>query len=660
MSTRRALFPTSSHASSNRGGVRRWCSAAVLAAVASLAGAQKFPSSGDLLSLYAPAVLAGGRSVTAVHVPVAHAINPALTGADERISFDFGYIALLPTRSGEAGLGSAVNAAATLPTKIGVWGFSAHYFGSELDKLQIGPLGALHASFAKELYSNFYLGAGLGLQVGEDPLAAPEDEQQWLWGGGLDVGFLHRPGTVGPIKDMAWGMAMRGIGKSIAEPDKDYRVYAPAFTPALGVSLTPLHTPDIAFSTSFDLWAPTFQALRAEVGAGISISDFLRIHAYYPFALVGSHDGEDFSPRFGFSLRFGFGLPESMQVVGYGARDWSRGEIAVHTAAGPLKDQIWGLGLGTTVSLGALDDDPPEVSIDSDEVEYRSPNLDGVQDDLTLPISITDSGIIAGYVLMIEDEGGNLVRTIRNKDGSPDAGGLEGAVDRLLSSKEQIDIPASPALGRQVVRRPDGGGRRLPLLPGGVGRQRKHRAHPAAHRRHRHRTTAGDVARRGVGILAQRRRQQGHHHHPAGFFARGPLAGHAGRCRRHRGDDLRVGPRAAHHAGLGRPARRWNAGRRRRVHLPVVRQRPRRQLGRGAAVQHHHKYAGHADRGAAHRRGHLPERRRPRRCDQLRARSAGADRRGALGTVGAQPVRPGGAALLRYRTGARRGRVRRT
>ena len=443
MSTRRALFPTSSHASSNRGGVRRWCSVAVLAAVASLAGAQKFPSSGDLLSLYAPAVLAGGRSVTAVHVPVAHAVNPALTGADERISFDFGYIAMLPTRSGEAGLGSAVSAAAALPTNIGVWGFSAHYFGSDLDELRIGPLGALHASFAKELYPNLYLGAGLGLQVGEDPLAAPEEEQQWLWGGGLDLGFLHRPGTVGPIKDMAWGMAMRGIGKSIAEPHEDYRVYAPAFTPALGVSLTPLHTPDIAFSTSFDVWAPTFQALRAEVGAGISISDFLRIHAYYPFALVGSHDDEDFSPRFGFSLRFGFGLPESMQVVGYGARDWSRGEIAVHTAAGPLKDQIWGLGLGTTVSLGALDADPPEVSIDSDEVEYRSPNLDGVQDDLTLPISITDSGTIAGYVLMIEDEGGNLVRTIRNKDGSPDAGGLEGAVDRLLSSKEQIDIPES-------------------------------------------------------------------------------------------------------------------------------------------------------------------------------------------------------------------------
>jgi outer membrane protein OmpA-like peptidoglycan-associated protein/flagellar hook assembly protein FlgD len=376
-----------------------------------------------------------------ISVPVAHALNPALNGADERINFDFGYTALAPTRSGEKGLGSVVNAAATIPSRIGVWGFSAHYFGSELPGLQIGPLGALHASFAKELYPQIFLGAGLGLQVGEDPLA-PEGEQEWAWGGGLDVGFLHRPGRVGPIKDLAWGLAMRGIGKGISAPLEGYRVYAPAFTPAIGVSLTPLHTKDIAFSTGVDLWAPTFQSLRGEVGAALSVSDFLRISAYYPFALVGHRpDDEEFSPRFGFTFKFGFGLPETMQLVGYGERDFSRGEIGLHTAAAPLRDQIWGLGFGTTVSLGIIDEDPPEVFIDSDDVEYRSPNLDGVQDDLDLPITITDRGLIAGYMLMIEDEAGNLVRTIHNKDAGAESGGVESAVDRLLATKEQIDIP---------------------------------------------------------------------------------------------------------------------------------------------------------------------------------------------------------------------------
>ena len=566
MSTRRAFSPNPSWSSASRGGVRRWFSVAILAAVASLAGAENVPSSGDLLSLYAPAVLAGGRSVTAIRVPVAHVINPALTGADERISFDFGYLALAPTSSGETGLGSVVNVAATLPTRIGVWGFSAHYFGSELQDLEIGPLGALHASFAKELYPQLFLGAGLGLQVGDDP-HAPEGSQEWAWGGGLDLGLLHRPGHVGPIKDLAWGVAMRGIGKGITHPLDDYRVYAPAFTPALGVTLTPLHTDAIAFTTSVDLWAPTFQALRGEVGAAISISDFLRITAYYPFALVGHRDDEEFSPRFGFSLRFGFGLPETMQLVGYGERDWSRGEIAIHTAAGPLREQIWGLGLGTTVSLGIIDSEPPRVTIDSDDVEYRSPNLDGVQDDLTLPITITDSGLIAGYMLMVEDEGGNLVRTIRNKDGRPESGGVEGAFDRLLATKEQIDIPENlrwdgRSSGGQVV--PDGAYHYyLEAWDDSGNRARSSLRTVVVDNQ----PPRGDAARRGTGVFAQRRRQQGHHHHPAGVLAGGPLGGQGGGSGRHRGDGLRVERGSARHAGLGRPPRRRNAGRGRRVQL---------------------------------------------------------------------------------------------
>ena len=433
-------MPRTQSATTAIAGRFRWCGAVALALVGALAGAQNtIPSSGDLLSLYGPAVLARGRSVTAVGIPSAHVINPALAGSDERVNFDLGYLALAPTRSGESGLGNVVNLAATIPTRIGMWGFSAHYFGSELPALPIGPLGALHASFAKELYPRLYLGAGVGLQVG----ANPSMPQEWAVGAGLDLGLLHSPGQVGPVGDLAWGVALRGIGVGYGDPTHEYRVYAPAFTPALGISLAPLHTQDLSLATSVDLWAPTLQALRMEFGAAVHVGDFLTINAYYPFALAGFHDSEEFNPRFGFSLRFGFDLPESMQLVGYGERQWSRGQIAVHTAAGPLRDQIWGLGLGTTVSLGIIDRDPPQITIDSDEVEYRSPNLDGVQDDLTLPISITDSGLVAGYVLMIQDEGGNLVRTIRNKDWRPEAGGIQGAFDRLVATEAGVDVPGS-------------------------------------------------------------------------------------------------------------------------------------------------------------------------------------------------------------------------
>ena len=438
MSTQRAPLSFRSFAATANAGRFRWCCAAALAFVGALTGAQTtIPSSGDLLSLYAPAVLARGRSVTAVGIPSAHVINPALAGSDERVHFDLGYIALVPTRSGESGLGNVVNLAAIVPTRIGTWGFSAHYFGSELPDLPIGPMGVLHASFAKELYSKLYIGAGVGLQLGENPSSSEE----WAVGAGLDLGLLHRPGRVGPIGDLAWGVALRGIGVGYGDPTDEYRVYAPAFTPAIGISIAPLHTQDLSFAASVDFWAPTFQALRMEVGAAVHVLDFLSINAYYPFALVGFHEDEEFGPRFGFSLRFGFDLPEGTQLVGYGERQWSHGQIAAHTAAGPLRDQIWGLGLGTTVTLGIIDRDPPEITIDSEEVEYRSPNLDGVQDDLTLPITIADGGLIAGYTLMIEDDGGNLVRTIRNKDWRADSSGVQNALDRLLATKDGVDVP---------------------------------------------------------------------------------------------------------------------------------------------------------------------------------------------------------------------------
>ena len=69
--------------------------AAPLLLVATLAGG--LPNSGDLLSLYAPALLAGGRHLTMTGVPSAHVLNPALSATDERLNFELGYIALLST-----------------------------------------------------------------------------------------------------------------------------------------------------------------------------------------------------------------------------------------------------------------------------------------------------------------------------------------------------------------------------------------------------------------------------------------------------------------------------------------------------------------------------------------------------------------------------------
>ena len=47
--------------------------------------------------------------------------------------------------------------------------------------------------------------------------------------------------------------------------------------------------------------------------------------------------------------------------------------------------------------------------------KYISPNNDGVQDEIVIPVSISDKRFIQGWSLVIQDENHNTVRTIENK-----------------------------------------------------------------------------------------------------------------------------------------------------------------------------------------------------------------------------------------------------
>lgn len=410
---------------------------AALPLVAPLAGG--VPHSGDLFSLYAPAVLAGGRHVTMTGVPSAQVLNPAVTAVDHRMNFDLGYTLLLSEAS-EAPLGHAVSAGASIPTPIGTWGFSAHYFGSELPRMAFGPMGALHASFARELYRGFSLGAGAGLLMGNEHRAGG-----FAFSAGLDLGLLHRVGAVGPLQDLSWGLAFRGIGLGVNVPGKyseEYEVYSPPFTLAAGVAVYPLANEDVSVGAKFDVWAPSLQALNLELGAELAIGDVLRLMAYYPARLFGYADeAVRRGPGFGIDVSFGFDAPAIAAAPEEGAV--TPGEVRIQVAAAPLDEGLWGVGLGAGMALGGVDPEPPTIVIDSPEVTYRSPNLDGVQDDLILPISIVDRGLVGGFELVIEDADGNVVRMIRNRDSQPEAPGVPDAVERLFAVRTGVEVPDS-------------------------------------------------------------------------------------------------------------------------------------------------------------------------------------------------------------------------
>ncbi len=412
--------------------------AAPLLLAAALAGG--VPNSGDLLSLYAPALLAGGPSVTAARAPAAHVLNPAATAADERLRLELGYAALFSVARSE-GLGHAVNAGASIPTPIGSFGVSGHYFGSPLTQMEFGPMGALHFSFARELYRGFYVGAGAGMQMGADYRS-----DEFSFGAGLDLGLLHRVGALGPLQELSWGAALRGIGVGFGPEADAPEVYPPPFTPAAGVAIFPVASDDLALGARFDFWAPTFQAFKMELGAELTIRDFLRLAAHYPVTVAGGAEGAGGrGPGVGIDVRIGFGGPPAAPAPAAESAAAepaaASGEVRIHVAAAQLREELWGVGLGAGLALGAVDPEPPVIVVDSAEVTYRSPNEDGVQDELILPISITDGGLVDGFALVIEDESGAVVRTIRNRDWQPDAPDVADAAARLFSVRTGIEVP---------------------------------------------------------------------------------------------------------------------------------------------------------------------------------------------------------------------------
>lgn len=61
-----------------------------------------------------------------------------------------------------------------------------------------------------------------------------------------------------------------------------------------------------------------------------------------------------------------------------------------------------------------------------DVVAYLSPNNDGVKDDISVPVKITDSRYVMRYQFLIENEAGSVVRVIENKEKRIENQGFRG------------------------------------------------------------------------------------------------------------------------------------------------------------------------------------------------------------------------------------------
>lgn len=74
---------------------------------------------------------------------------------------------------------------------------------------------------------------------------------------------------------------------------------------------------------------------------------------------------------------------------------------------------------------------------------FISPNNDGIQDELIIPLSISEKRYIVEWSLIILDSEGNVVRTIGNKEKRPENITVKNFFQSLFAKKEGVTIPES-------------------------------------------------------------------------------------------------------------------------------------------------------------------------------------------------------------------------
>lgn len=77
------------------------------------------------------------------------------------------------------------------------------------------------------------------------------------------------------------------------------------------------------------------------------------------------------------------------------------------------------------------------------ETQYISPNSDGVQDDLVVPLSIADRRYITEWQFFVENQDNVVVRRIGNKVSHPEKLTFKNFFTRLFSEKKGVDVPST-------------------------------------------------------------------------------------------------------------------------------------------------------------------------------------------------------------------------
>ncbi|MFP4363850.1 MAG: FlgD immunoglobulin-like domain containing protein [Spirochaetia bacterium] len=403
----------------------------------SMGFSQYLPPDGtnELLEVTSPHILSAGEHVTSSYPPMTDIINPSSSALIQRTILDLSFIGIAGLADNPGYHGSVVNMGLSIPTPAGVFSGSGHFLTASPDGFGLGTLGGVHASFSKDLFPSFLVGAGTNVFFGYNT------SFDWRWD--LDLGFTHILGDIGFMKDFVWAGAFRHAGKWF-DPVESRSAYPAAFTPAVGAAFSPLLTDDFELRFSSDLVFPSFQDVGLTYGMEFSFQDFVG------FRLGGGITLQELlnsslTPRSvplsgGIFVNITTNFSEDVEFLRISERGWNRSEVRSHITAAPLRNGLWAFGAGLNIPLGVLDSQPPQITQEI-QSEFISPNNDGSLDTLVIPIDIRDQRYIRGYTLYIYNSEGAVVREIENKDERPENLNFRNIIDRFLYVKTGLSVP---------------------------------------------------------------------------------------------------------------------------------------------------------------------------------------------------------------------------
>ncbi|MGF7108749.1 FlgD immunoglobulin-like domain containing protein [Treponema pedis] len=394
----------------------------------------------EKLTLQSPSTAGGRASVTGGPfgdtVPGSLAVNPALGGAEQRPILDISYLLLAGLKKEEKGFGHTANLAVLYPARWGTIAGSLHFLNSEFNSLKLGTMGGLRFSYSKDLTEKFLIGIGSYADFGKD------------WGLGLDIGVLYKFGNLGFLKDSKLGVSITGIGKTFNPKTTGIKGKkssgSPAmFTPHAGFASTFVDIDGFKLGMHLDISAPLFQNFVMNTGVHTEIADIISFRTGFVINAVEAHyKKQTFIPSFNLGVKIKINSAKDKNSF-MAKQGWEESELRPEFTAKPFYNGIWAFGGGVNMHFGLKDDKPPviEAGIPEGGTVYFSPNDDGENDAMEIPLKITDKRYVTAWSCEIKDENGNTVRTIANKIPLREMKDAKTFFKLLGSSKKGVDVP---------------------------------------------------------------------------------------------------------------------------------------------------------------------------------------------------------------------------